>query len=78
MRYFSKNISSTGVRNLNNNMDTSFIMANFMNIVLVLLFAFGAFNYLNSFLTVIFAIITVLNAGFLLYKSIEISKKNNH
>lgn len=53
-------------------------MANFMNIVLVLLFAFGAFNYLNSFLTVIFTIITVLNAGFLVYKSIEISKKNNH
>jgi len=78
VRYFSKNISSTGVRNLKNNMDTSFIIANFMNVILVLLFAFGAFNYLNSFLTVIFAIITVLNAGFLLYKSIEISKKNNY
>lgn len=59
-------------------MDTSFIIANFMNVILVLLFAFGAFNYLNSFLTAIFAIITVLNAGFLLYKSIEIPKKNNH
>ena len=78
MRYFSKNISSTGVRNLKNNMDTSFIIANFMNVILVLLFAFGAFNHLNIFITVIFAIITVLNAGFLLYKSIEISKKNNH
>lgn len=53
-------------------------MANFMNVILVLLFAFGAFNHLNSFITVIFAIITVLNAGFLLYKRIEISKKNNH
>ncbi len=59
-------------------MDMSFIITNFMNIILVLLFAFGAFNHLNSFLTVIFTIITVLNAGFLLYKSIEISKKNNH
>ncbi|MFL0469306.1 hypothetical protein [Staphylococcus cohnii] len=66
------------MRNLKNNMDTSFIIANFMNIILVLLFAFGAFNHLNNFFTVIFAIITVLNAGFLVYKSIEISKKNNH
>ena len=58
-------------------MDTSFIIANFMNIILVLLFAFGAFNHLNNFYSD-FAIITVLNAGFLVYKSIEISKKNNH
>ena len=77
MKYFSKSISSTGVRNLRNNMDMSFMIANFMNIILVLLFAFGTFNHLNVFLTVIFFFFSVLNAGFLLYKSIEISKKSN-
>ena len=56
-------------------MDMGFMIANFMNIILVLLFAFGTFNHLNVFLTVIFAIITVLNAGFCFIKVLKFQRK---
>lgn len=56
-------------------MDHTFLAALILNIFLILLFVFGAFSH-STALAIIFSIIMVLNAGFIVAKAIMINKSN--
>lgn len=58
-------------------LDTGFMISSFINIFLVLIIAFGS-SSLSMPLLIILVIITVLNAGYLVYKAMNIRKKHNN
>ncbi|WP_413475807.1 hypothetical protein [Staphylococcus equorum] len=59
------------------NLDTGFMISSFINIFLVLIIAFGS-SSLSMPLLIILVIITILNAGYLVYKAMNIRKKHNN
>ncbi|MGO2001891.1 hypothetical protein [Staphylococcus equorum] len=59
------------------NLDTGFMISSFINIFLVLIIAFGS-SSLSMPLLIILVIITMLNAGYLVYKAMNIRKKHNN
>ncbi|MFP5164866.1 hypothetical protein U9L70_11805 [Staphylococcus equorum] len=59
------------------NLDTGFMITSFINIFLVLIIAFGS-SSLSMPLLIILVIITILNAGYLVYKAMSIRKKRNN
>ena len=59
------------------NLDTGFMISSFINIFLVLIIAFGS-SSLSMPLLIILVIITMLNAGYLVYKAMNIRKKDNN
>ncbi|ATH63616.1 hypothetical protein ACUXOR_000059 [Staphylococcus pasteuri] len=55
--------------------DRGFIISNLLNVLLMVVIALGVtFNHL--ILAIIIAIVAVINAGYLIYKSNEINKRN--
>ncbi|NLK10028.1 MAG: hypothetical protein GX317_03585 [Staphylococcus equorum] len=58
-------------------LDTGFMISSFINIFLVLIIAFGS-SSLSMPLLIILVIITMLNAGYLVYKAMNIRKKDNN
>lgn len=60
-----------------NDLDTGFMISSFINIFLVLIIAFGS-SSLSMPLLIILVIITMLNAGYLVYKAMNIRKKHNN
>ncbi|MDK9866676.1 MULTISPECIES: hypothetical protein [Staphylococcus] len=58
-------------------LDTGFMISSFINIFLVLIIAFGS-SSLSMPLLIILVIITILNAGYLVYKAMNIRKKHNN
>ncbi|ANK38401.1 MULTISPECIES: hypothetical protein [Staphylococcus] len=58
-------------------LDTGFMISSFINIFLVLIIAFGS-SSLSMPLLIILVIITMLNAGYLVYKAMNIRKKHNN
>ncbi|MGJ5702423.1 hypothetical protein ACSBQ7_09470 [Staphylococcus equorum] len=58
-------------------LDTGFMISSFINIFLVLIIAFGS-SSLSTPLLIILVIITMLNAGYLVYKAMNIRKKHNN
>lgn len=58
-------------------LDTGFMISSFINIFLVLIIAFGS-SSLSMSLLIILVIITMLNAGYLVYKAMNIRKKHNN
>ncbi len=58
-------------------LDTGFMISSFINIVLVLIIAFGS-SSLSMPLLIILVIITMLNASYLVYKAMNIRKKHNN
>lgn len=60
-----------------NDLDTGFMISSFINIFLVLIIAFGS-SSLSMPLLIILVIITILNAGYLVYKAMNIRKKHNN
>lgn len=59
------------------NLDTGFMISSFINIFLVLIIAFGS-SSLSMPLLIILVMITMLNAGYLVYKAMNIRKKHNN
>ncbi|WP_436868240.1 hypothetical protein [Staphylococcus equorum] len=58
-------------------LDTGFMISSFINIFFVLIIAFGS-SSLSMPLLIILVIITMLNAGYLVYKAMNIRKKHNN
>lgn len=58
-------------------LDTGFMISSFINIFLVLIIAFGS-SSLCMPLLIILVIIAMLNAGYLVYKAMNIRKKHNN
>ena len=58
-------------------LDTGFMISSFINIFLVLIIAFGS-SSLSMPLLIILVMITMLNAGYLVYKAMNIRKKHNN
>ena len=58
-------------------LDTGFMISSFINIFLVIIIAFGS-SSLSMPLLIILVIITMLNAGYLVYKAMNIRKKHNN
>lgn len=58
-------------------LDTDFMISSFINVFLVLIIAFGS-SSLNMPLLIILVIIIILNAGYLVYKAMNIRKTHNN
>ncbi|MGY0411689.1 hypothetical protein ACW5YJ_00345 [Staphylococcus sp. mip270_02] len=57
-----------------NKLDIGFVISSFINIVLALLVAFGISTFSQTIL-IVFALITMVNAIYLLYKAFYIFKE---
>ncbi|WP_426427571.1 hypothetical protein [Staphylococcus equorum] len=58
-------------------LDTGFMISSFINVFLVLIIAFGS-SSLSMPLLIILVIIIILNAGYLVYKAMNIRKTHNN
>ncbi|MDW5470076.1 hypothetical protein [Staphylococcus equorum] len=58
-------------------LDTAFMISSFINVFLVLIIAFGS-SSLSMPLLIILVIIIILNAGYLVYKAMNIRKTHNN
>ncbi|ANQ63288.1 hypothetical protein [Staphylococcus equorum] len=58
-------------------LDTDFMISSFINVFLVLIIAFGS-SSLSMPLLIILVIIIILNAGYLVYKAMNIRKTHNN
>lgn len=57
-----------------NKLDIGFVISSFINIILALLVAFGISTFSQTIL-IVFALITMINAIYLLYKAFYIFKE---